>query len=404
MAAQSPSSSTSSAPPSSASTSPTSPQPPEAQLAVGDRVYGGRFVVRKKLGEGSCGSVWSVEMVANGLKYAMKCEPFQKCKDDEILRMELYSLKKLQASKHIPRFIASGCHKNFSFIVMTLLGKDLEDCRRKCNGRKVTQHTTLRLALQGVQALEDMHRHGFIHRDVKPCNFALGIQNNRTLYIFDFGLCRQIMLPDASGKLVLREPRAKVSFRGTVRYCSLNVHAAKELGRHDDLYGLLYSMIETTTGTLPWKGLVRAESAKCKERTTDAELYKNCPRGFAEFGAALKRLGYADTPPYELIRANLSKNILELGIKMTDEFDWEKLCKAEKRANKHEKDADASTQGKPEKDKDDDNDTTKDLAASVMSQMTECPPGEDGAVENTLDQAPGDIHSEEGHAVKDDPE
>ncbi|KAK5985198.1 hypothetical protein GCK32_021945, partial [Trichostrongylus colubriformis] len=65
-----------------------------------------------------------------------------------------------------------------------------------------------------------------------------------------------------------------VMFRGTVRYCSLNVHQYKEQGRHDDLYGALFSMIECLTATLPWKGMIRKEAGRVKENTTDTALCK----------------------------------------------------------------------------------------------------------------------------------
>lgn len=77
-----------------------------------------------------------------------------------------------------------------------------------------------------------------MHRDVKPTNFANGSQDKRQIYMFDFGLARQILI-SVNGKQKLRDARTKVSFRGTVRYCSLNVHQYKEQGRHDDLWSWL---------------------------------------------------------------------------------------------------------------------------------------------------------------------
>lgn len=78
------------------------------------------------------------------------------------------------------------------------------------------------------QGVEDMHNVGFIHRDLKPTNLAIGnkvygsstvpIDNYRitqlkhAVFLFDFGLARQIMTMK-DGKLTLREPRKKV-------YCS----------------------------------------------------------------------------------------------------------------------------------------------------------------------------------------
>lgn len=61
-------------------------------------------------------------------------------------------------------------------------------------------------------------------------------------------------------------------FHGTVRYCSLNVHQYKEQGRHDDLWSMLFMLIELVTANLPWKGLNRKESGLKKEVVTDKQL------------------------------------------------------------------------------------------------------------------------------------
>lgn len=62
-----------------------------------------------------------------------------------------------------------------------------------------------------LQAICDLHKAGFIHRDIKPSNFAMGREEKaNVVYMFDFGLARQIMFPDKNGRLKLREPRRKV--------------------------------------------------------------------------------------------------------------------------------------------------------------------------------------------------
>lgn len=42
-------------------------------------------------------------------------------------------------------------------------------------------------------------------------------------------------------------------FRGTVRYASVNAHHNREMGRHDDLWSLLYMLVEFVNGQLPWR-------------------------------------------------------------------------------------------------------------------------------------------------------
>ncbi|EFO90509.1 hypothetical protein GCK72_000558 [Caenorhabditis remanei] len=290
------------------------------KVNMGDKIKD-QFVVKKKLGEGACGQVFLVELLQGKGRAAMKVEPLMKNKEDEILKMEVYVLKKLQNSRHVCRLLGSGKTETFTYLVMSLLGKEIGDVRRRMPGRKISAPSTLRIFIQLVKALQDMHEAGFVHRDVKPSNMALGVKNEQVVYIFDFGLSRQIMLPDASGKLKLREPRNKSMFRGTVRYCSLNVHQHKDQGRHDDLYGALYAMIETVTSTLPWKGKPKKECAGLKEKTTDTQLCKNCPKSFEIIASTLRKLTYKETPPYltfmEKLKADLPK-----GVKMTDPFEW----------------------------------------------------------------------------------
>lgn len=55
-----------------------------------------------------------------------------------------------------------------------------------------------------------------------------------------------------NGKWVARRARGTAEFRGTLRYCSPNVHDKQEQGRRDDLWGLLYVLIEFHCG-LPWQ-------------------------------------------------------------------------------------------------------------------------------------------------------
>lgn len=94
-----------------------------------------------------------------------------------------------------------------------------------------------------------------MHRDVKPGNFAMGRNGlaTRMVHLLDFGLSREYVSRNGD-KVAIRQPRKKTFFRGTPRYCSIDAHLTKEQGRHDDLWSMIYMLVEMR-GTLPWDRL-----------------------------------------------------------------------------------------------------------------------------------------------------
>ncbi|VDM69656.1 unnamed protein product [Strongylus vulgaris] len=75
------------------------------KINLGDKIKD-QFVVKRKIGEGACGQVYLVNIVdRNGKVSSLKLpivvltkvvEPLMRSKDDEILKMEIFVLKKIQ--------------------------------------------------------------------------------------------------------------------------------------------------------------------------------------------------------------------------------------------------------------------------------------------------------------------
>lgn len=76
--------------------------------------------------------------------------------------------------KHFLYFRYYGQEKEHNVLVMDLLGPSLEDLFNFCS-RRFTIKTVLMLADQMIGRIEYVHCKSFIHRDIKPDNFLMGI-------------------------------------------------------------------------------------------------------------------------------------------------------------------------------------------------------------------------------------
>lgn len=82
------------------------------------------------------------------------------------------------------------------------------------------------LAIQLLHRIEHHHTNHYLHRDIKPDNFLMGLKNNaHTLYLIDMGLCKQYREPDTLTHIPYRENKKLI---GTPRYASINTHLGVE--------------------------------------------------------------------------------------------------------------------------------------------------------------------------------
>ncbi|KAF9623374.1 hypothetical protein IFM89_001294 [Coptis chinensis] len=84
------------------------------------------------------------------------------------------SNKSVHFGTGIPNVRWFGVEGDYSVLVMDLLGPSLEDLFNFCSG-KISLKTVLRLADQMINRVEFVHTKSFLHRDIKPDNFLMGL-------------------------------------------------------------------------------------------------------------------------------------------------------------------------------------------------------------------------------------
>ena len=83
-------------------------------------------------------------------------------------------------------------------------------------------------SLLQISRIEYIHSKNFIHRDVKPDNFLMGLgKKGNLVYIIDFGLAKKYRDARTHQHIPYRENK---NLTGTARYASINTHLG--IGTH----------------------------------------------------------------------------------------------------------------------------------------------------------------------------
>ncbi|CAH2080545.1 unnamed protein product, partial [Thlaspi arvense] len=102
--------------------------------------------------------------------------------------------------------------------------------------------------MKNMSRIEYLHSKGYLHRDIKPDNFLMGLgRKANKVYIIDFGLAKRYRDPTTNRHIAYRENK---NLTGTARYASCNTHLGIEQSRRDDLESLGYVLLYFLRGRL----------------------------------------------------------------------------------------------------------------------------------------------------------
>ncbi|CAM0942885.1 unnamed protein product [Alopecurus aequalis] len=289
-----------------------------------DHIVGGKFKLGKKIGSGSFGELFLAVNVQTGEEVAVKLENVKTKHPQLHYESKLYML--LQGGTGIPHLKWFGVEGEYNVMVIDLLGPSLEDLFNYCS-RKFSLKTVLMLADQMINRVEYMHSKGFLHRDIKPDNFLMGLgRKANQVYIIDYGLAKKFRDLQTHKHIPYRENK---NLTGTARYASVNTHLGVEQSRRDDLESLGYVLMYFLRGSLPWQGLKagtkkqKYDKISEKKMLTPVEvLCKSYPSEFISYFHYCRSLRFEDKPDYSYLKRLFRDLFIREGYQFDYVFDW----------------------------------------------------------------------------------
>ena len=151
-----------------------------------------KYYIIGKIGGGSFGTIYKATNYESKENLAIKLEEIDNRENLPYLNQEAKILKEMtnQKKEGFAKFYTSGKIDNKFYIVMSLLGQNLEILKNKC-GNSFSLPTVLWLAKTFLLRISNLHENNYLHRDIKPENFVIGKGDKISkVYLIDFGLAK----------------------------------------------------------------------------------------------------------------------------------------------------------------------------------------------------------------------
>lgn len=280
-------------------------------------LFAGRYQIIEELGDGGMGRVYRAMDTKIGEEIALKLIKPEIVPDSKAIERFGTEMKLTRKIPHrnVCRMYDLGEKDGTYYITMEYVrGEDLKSFIRRSG--QLTVSKTISIASQICEGLEEAHRLGVVHRDLKSSNVMIDREGNAR--IMDFGIARSLKKKGDTGVGVLI---------GTPEYMAPEQVETSEVDHRADIYSLGIILFEMLTGKVPFQGdtpvsiaLLHRKAMPPNPRSVNPEipedlnglilkcLEKNKERRFEtakETLEALKKIGRSHSP-YDRIESKKS--------------------------------------------------------------------------------------------------
>ncbi len=237
---------------------------PTARERIGTTL-GGRYELRRLIGEGGFSAVYEGVHTITGREVAIKILHSHLTTTEQIAERFLMEARAMARIKHdgIVQVLDAGTDPDGSvFIALELLdGESLEATLLRV--QKLTWGEAVSICVSLLEALAEAHRHQIVHRDIKPGNIFIVRKGDGSSQakLLDFGIAH---VTQAKNKLT-----AAGMILGTPEYMSPEQGRSGSVGPESDLWSVGIVMWECLTGATPFVADTATEIL-LRVATTDA--------------------------------------------------------------------------------------------------------------------------------------
>jgi len=213
------------------------------QKSIVGSTLAGRYKIIEELGRGGMGVVYKAEDAKLRRSVALKFLPAELTHIPEVHERFMREAQAAAALDHpnICTVYEFDETEETNFISMAYI--EGQSLKMKIDSGPLELDEAIRTATQVAEGLQEAHKKGVVHRDIKSANIM--VTEKGQAKIMDFGLARI-----TGGTLVTQEGVTM----GTVTYMSPEQAKGEKVDHRSDIWSLGVVLYEMLTGQLPFKG------------------------------------------------------------------------------------------------------------------------------------------------------
>src|SRR5919109_3052943 len=213
-------------------------------------IFDGRYMILRKLGAGGMADVYLAEDQELGRRVAIKTLNDRHAGDDQFVERFRREAKNAAGLSHanIVSIYDRGQAEGTYYIAMEYLdGRTLKELLVRFGPPPI--RVAVGYVRQILSALAFAHRHGIVHRDIKPHNVI--VDSSGHVKVTDFGIARSATSQMTEAGSII----------GTAQYLSPEQARGAPVDQRSDLYSVGVLLYELLTGTVPFTGDTPVEIA-----------------------------------------------------------------------------------------------------------------------------------------------